>query len=193
MLTLAQNWWAVALRGLIAVLFGVVAIVWPGITLGALVLLFGAFALVDGVFTVIAAIRRVGEYARWWMLLIEGLVGIGAGIIAIVWPGLTTLALLYIIAFWAILTGAFEIIAAIRLRKEIEGELLLGLGGLLSIIFGIVLIAFPISGALAVVWLIGIYAIIFGVFLIGLGLRLRKVSQDIQDRRDFSGPAADRV
>lgn len=178
---LARNWWAMALRGLFAVIFGIVAIVWPGLTLSALIIIFGAYALVDGVFAIVSAIRRAGEYSRWWMLLIEGVIGVGAGIIAIVWPGLTALALLYIIAFWAILTGAFEITAAIRLRREIETEWFLGLGGLLSILFGIILIIFPGSGALALTWLIGAYAIIFGIALIVLGLRLRTLAGDLQD------------
>jgi uncharacterized membrane protein HdeD (DUF308 family) len=172
---LARNWWALALRGLIAVLFGVVAIVWPGITIGALVFLFGAYVLVDGLFAIVGAIRQAGDSPRWWTLLIEGIVGVGAGIIAFLWPDLTALALLYIIAFWAILTGVLEIVTAIRLRREMEREWLLGLAGIASIIFGLILVVFPGSGALAVVWLIGVYAVVFGIALIALGVRLRSL------------------
>lgn len=170
---LARNWWALALRGLVAVVFGLLAIVWPGLTLHVLVLFFGAYVLIDGVFALIAAFSGNVERMHWWSLLLEGIAGIVAGVLTFVWPGITAVVLLYLIAAWALVTGVFEILAAIRLREEIEGEVMLGLGGLASIIFGIVLFVFPISGALAIVWLIGIYAIIFGVTLIVLALRLR--------------------
>lgn len=177
MAILARNWWAIALRGVFAIIFGVLALIWPGITLGALILLFGAYVLVDGIFAVVAALRQVGDRPRWWTLLIEGLLSIGAGVIAFVWPGLTALALLYLIAAWAVVTGVVEIIEAIRLRAEIEGEWLLGIAGVASIVFGLLLFGFPGSGALAIVWLIGIYAILFGIALIALGLRLRSLLQ----------------
>lgn len=170
---LARNWWALALRGLFAVLFGLAVFIWPGLTLLALVALFAAYALVDGVFSIVAAIRAAGRHARWWPLLLEGLLGIAAGVVAFLWPNITALALLYVIAAWAIVTGVFEIVAAIRLRREIEGELLLGLAGLASVIFGVLLILFPGAGALAVLWLIGGFAIAFGILLILLGFRLR--------------------
>src|ERR1700738_4736117 len=108
MMTLARNWWALALRGIIAVIFGLVALLMPGLTLFALIIVYGAYALVDGVFTIVAAVRAAGEHERWWVLLLEGLLGIAAGIIAFVWPGLTALVLLYIIAAWAIVTGVLE-------------------------------------------------------------------------------------
>jgi len=171
---LAGKWWAVALRGLLALLFGIVAFIWPGISLAALVFLFGAYALADGIFTVITALRAPEGYRRWWVLLLEGVFGVTAGVLAFVWPGITALVLLYLIAAWAIVTGIFEIAAAIRLRKEITGEWLLALSGILSVLFGVLLLAWPGAGALAVVWLIGAYAIIFGALLIALGLRLRR-------------------
>lgn len=171
--TLARNWWTVALRGLVAVLFGIAAFVWPGLTLLALVWLFGIYALVDGVFTLVSAVTNRSENDRWWLLLVEGIVGIAAGIIAIAWPGITAFALLYLIAAWAIVTGVLEIIAAIRLRQEIEGEWVLALSGLLSLVFGILLVIWPGAGVLAMIWLIAAYAIVFGVFLIILGFRLR--------------------
>jgi uncharacterized membrane protein HdeD (DUF308 family) len=169
------NWWALVLRGAVSVLFGLMAIVWPDITLGALIILFGAYAVVDGAFAIASGIREAGDQSRWWLTVIEGIVSIGAGVIAFVWPDLTALALLYIIAFWAIFTGVLEVVAAVRLREIIDGEWLLGLMGLLSIMFGILLVAFPGSGALALIWLIGMYAIAFGVVLIALGLRVRSL------------------
>jgi uncharacterized membrane protein HdeD (DUF308 family) len=170
---LARNWWAVALRGLFAVLFGIAAFVWPGLTLLSLVWLFGIYAVLDGIFSIVSAVTNRQENDRWWLLLIEGLIGIAAGVIAFIWPGLTAIALVYLIAAWAILTGIFEIAAAIRLRKEIEGEWLLVLSGILSLIFGVVLMIWPASGALALLWVIAAYAIVFGVMLIILGFQLR--------------------
>ena len=171
---LARNWGWVVLRGVLAILFGLAAFFWPGITVTVLVLLFGAYAIVDGIFAIIAGVRRATEReARWWLLILEGLVGIAAGIIAFVWPGVTALALLYIIAAWAIVTGVLEILSAIRLRQEIEGEFWLALGGLLSLIFGILLLVQPAAGILAVIWLIGVYAIVFGIALLVVGFRLR--------------------
>ena len=169
--TLAQNWWTLALRGLAAVIFGILAYVWPNLTFTVLVLFFGAYALWDGVFALIGAFRTAGE--RRWMLILEGLVGIAAGIVTFIWPGAASLAILTIIAAWAIVTGIFEIIAAIRLREEIEGEWLMLLGGLLSVLFGIALVIWPAAGLVAVTWMIGAYAVIFGILFIVLGFRLR--------------------
>ena len=171
---LSRNWWALALRGLAAIIFGILAFVWPGITLWALILLFGAYMLVDGVFAIVAAARVAGEAARWWLLLVEGILGVLAGIVAFVWPGLTALALLYFVAAWAIVTGIFEIVGAIRLRREIEGEWALILGGALSVLFGVLLVAVgPGVGLLSLVWLIGVYAVAFGVLLLILAFRVR--------------------
>ena len=171
---LSRNWWAVALRGVVAILYGVIALVWPGLTLEILVLFFGAYALVDGVFAIIAAFTNRAGHDSWWVLLLEGLVGIAAGIITFLRPGLATLVLLYVISFWAIITGVLEIVAAIRLRKEIQGEWMLALGGIVSLVFGVLLLLFPAAGALTVAWLIGAYAILFGAMFLSLGLRLRK-------------------
>ncbi len=173
---LTRNWWAVVLRGVVAIIFGLFALFLPGITLTALVLLFGAYALVDGVFAIVSAIR--GQAGRsWWELAIEGIAGIAAGVIALVWPGITALALLFVIAAWAIVTGVLEVVAAIRLRQRIEREWLLALAGIASILFGVVLIIAPVPGALAVLWLIGIYAILFGALLVALGLKLRSLGR----------------
>lgn len=171
---LSRNWWALALRGLAAVLFGILAFVWPEITLTALILLFGAYMLVDGVFAIIAAVRAEERDARWWLLLAEGVLGVLAGIVAFVMPDLTALALLYFIAAWAIVTGVLEIVGAIRLRREIDGEWALILAGALSVIFGVLLVVLPASaGILSLVWLIGAYAVAFGVILVVLALRVR--------------------
>ena len=168
--TLARNWWALALRGLVAVLFGLLTFFIPGITLVTLVLLFGVYALMDGVFNVIAFFRVASHH---WALLIEGLIGILAGILTFAWPAITAIALLYLIAFWAIFTGIFEIIAGIRLRKLIRNEWLLLLMGILSFAFGILILFAPSVGALAIVLWIGAYAFFFGVFLLALAFRLR--------------------
>lgn len=166
------SWWAMVLRGIAAIAFGILAFVWPGITLAALIFLWGAYALVDGAFSIAAGIKSHGEYKRWWLLLLEGILGIAAGIVAFVMPGITALILLILIAAWAIVTGVFEIAAAIQLRKEIRGEWLLALAGVASVLFGVAMFLNPAAGALAVVWLIGVYALVFGVLLVALGLRL---------------------
>ena len=170
---LSRYWWLVVLRVVAAVIFVILAFIWPGMTINVLIILFAAYALVDGVSTIITAISHRQTNDRWWVMLIQGLIGIAAGVVAFLNPGMTALVLLYFIAVWAIITGVTEIIAAIRLRKEIEGEWLLALGGALSVLFGLLLIIFPGSGVLAVIWLIAGYSIIFGILLIVLGFRLR--------------------
>ena len=170
---LSRNWWALALRGLAAIVFGVLAFVWPGITLWALVLLFGAYMLVDGIFAIVAAVRAAGREARWWLLLVEGVLGVLALLVAFLLPGITALALLYLVAAWAIFTGILQIVGAVRLRREIEGEWALILGGVLSVIFGVLLAVLPGPGILALVWLIGAYAVVSGVLLIVLAFRVR--------------------
>jgi len=171
--TLARNWWVVLLRGVAGVVFGVITFVAPGLSLAALVLLFGAYALVDGVLAAISAIRWRGETDRWWVILLEGLASIAAGIVTFVWPGISALALLYVIAAWALVTGGLEIAAAIRLRRIITGEWLLVLIGILSMAVGVLLALFPSAGALALVIWIGAYVAAAGVLLIALAFRLR--------------------
>lgn len=170
---LIRNWWGFALRGLIAILFGIVALVWPGITLTVLIYLFGAYVLVDGIFAIIAGVASRETNERWWALLLEGLAGIIFGLLTFFWPGVTALVLLYFIAAWAILTGIFEIITAIRLRREIRGEGWMILSGVLSILLGIVLFVYPGASAISLIWLIGAYAIVFGIVMIILAFRLR--------------------
>ena len=180
---LSRNWWALALRGLAAILFGILAFAWPGITLFVLVIFFGAYLLVDGIFAIVAAVRAAGEEARWWLLLIEGILGVVAGLVAFFWPGLTALALLYLIAAWAIVTGIMEIVAAIRLRRELVGEWALILSGVLSFIFGVLLVVIPArAGLLSLTWLIGIYAIAFGVIMLVLAFRVRGLARSAEGR-----------
>ena len=184
---LAHHWWVIGLRGLVAVLFGILAFAWPGMTLTVLIVLFGAYALVDGVLGIVAALRGGADHR--WAMLIEGVISVLAGIAAFVWPGLTALVLLYIIAFWAIVTGVLEIVAALRLRRVIDNEWALIIGGALSVLFGVVLIVSPGAGALAVVWLIGAYALIFGITLLALAWRLRTHAQRLQGTEPTSRPA----
>ena len=176
---LTSNWWAVVLRGVFAVIFGALAIAWPGVTLGVFVMLFGVFALADGIFALAAAFAG-GSGHRWWALVLKAIVSILAAGVAFLMPGITALTLLYIIAFWAIVIGLMEIMVALRLRKEIEGELFLVLGGVLSILFGIFAVVRPGAGALAVTWMIGGYAIVFGVLLMALGFRLKGLRNLVQ-------------
>jgi uncharacterized membrane protein HdeD (DUF308 family) len=170
---LARNWGWVALRGAIALCFGLLTLSRPGITLGALILFFGAYAFADGVFTVISAIANRHGKPHWVALLVGGLFGIAAGVITFAMPHMTAIILLYFIAFWAIMSGATEIAAAIRLRKVITDEWLLGLVGALSMLFGFYLIVSPRGGALAVAMWIGLYATILGIGLLILAFRLR--------------------
>lgn len=170
---LSRNWWLFLIRGIAAILFGIAAFLWPGLTIAVLVLMFGAYALVDGIFSIIAGISARNQVERWWMMIIVGLAGIATGVLTFIWPGMTALVLLYFIAAWAIVTGIFQIAAAIRLRKEIEGEWLLALGGIASIIFGVLLILMPGAGALASIWIIGSFAVVFGIVMIILAFRLR--------------------
>jgi uncharacterized membrane protein HdeD (DUF308 family) len=173
--SLAQNWWLLLLRGVAAIAFGALAFFWPGLTLLTLTLLWGAYSLSDGIFALWAAMSGTGgeTASRWWLAL-AGVVSILAGFVAFVWPGMTALVLLIFIACWAIIIGVLQIWGAIELRKEIEGEWLLGLNGLLSIAFGIIMFAQPAAGALAVVWMIGWFAILAGCSYIALAFRLRK-------------------
>ena len=171
--TLARNWWAIVLRGVFAVLFGLGAFFWPGITLVVLVALYGAYLFADGILAVAWALmgRRAGAFP--WGVFLAGLASIIAGVLTFLMPGLTALVLLYLIAAWAIVRGIFEIIAAFHLRRELTNEWLLALNGVLSVLFGILLIAAPGAGALTVLWIIGTFAVIVGILMIVLGFRLK--------------------
>jgi uncharacterized membrane protein HdeD (DUF308 family) len=176
---LTRDWWIVALQGVAAILFGILALFWPGITLLALVFLFAAYALVDGVLALMRGFRRIGDGGRadWWRVA-RGVVGIAAGLIAFALPDITAYALLLVIAAWAIVSGGIELMAAYQLRDVIRGEWLLALDGVVAILFGMALIVFPSAGALAVVWLIGAFAIVSGVILLMIAFRLRGRARD---------------
>ena len=174
---LSRWWWTFILRGLLAIAFGILAFVAPVWGLAILVALFGAWALIDGVTSVWTGIRTRNVDRNWWLEILEGLVSIVAGLIAFILPGFAAEVLVILIAVWAIVTGVFQIWAAIRLRERIRGEFWLGLAGVASILFGVILLVFPAGGALALVWLIGSGAIAVGVFLTILGWRLRGVHE----------------
>ncbi len=170
---ITRNWWLVLIRGLAAIAFGIMCFVWPAISLLALVLLWGAYAIIDG-----AAAMVSGAWSHWWSMLLVGAVSVLAGLVAFFWPGITALALLYLIAAWAVVRGVAEIVAAIRLRHEIKNEWLLILGGAVSILFGVLVARFPGAGALSVLWVIGVFAILFGIFAVALSLRLRSLRRE---------------
>lgn len=173
---LAQNWWLLLLRGIAGIVFGVLAFVWPGITLLTMIIFYGAYALMDGVFAIGAAFRGGDAQSRWWLILI-GLLGIAAGLLTFLWPGLTALALATFIGVWSLIHGVFEIVGAIKIRKEIDNEWWLILSGAISVLFGLVLLIRPGEGVLALIWVIGAYSIIFGALLVAFALRLRQHSQ----------------
>lgn len=170
---LAKNWWTLELRGAITIVFGLLALFLPAITLRALILVFGIYALAEGVLLLAASFNKKNEH--WWITLLQGIAGVLAGIVTLVWPGITAVALLAIIAIWALFTGILEIVGAIRLRKEIRGEWLLILSGVVSLLFAFVLITNPTVGALAIVWVIGLYAIIYGILTMLLGVKVHRM------------------
>jgi uncharacterized membrane protein HdeD (DUF308 family) len=172
---LAQNWWLLMLRGLAGIIFGVLAFAWPGITLLTMIIFYGAYALMDGIFAIGAAFRGGDAGARWWLILI-GILGIAAGLLTFLWPGLTALVLAMFIGIWSLVHGIFEIVGAIKIRKEIDNEWWLILSGALSVLFGLVMLFMPGAGALALVWVIGAYSIIFGALLVGFAFRLKRHS-----------------
>lgn len=172
---LGSKWTWFLFRGIVAILFGIAALAMPGLTLATLTLLWGAYALVEGVVSLVTAFQARDTGLPLWPLILGGIAGIGAGIVTFVWPGLTVLTLLTLIACWAVVMGIFQIIAAIRLRREIQGEWWLVLSGVLSVLFGVAMFARPGAGALAVISLIAGFSIVFGVMLIAVSLRIRKL------------------
>jgi uncharacterized membrane protein HdeD (DUF308 family) len=170
--TVSGNWWALAVRGVAAVLFGLAALIWPGLTLAVLIIFYGAYALLDGVFAIVAGLRA-GSGTHRWLLLAEGALGILTGLIAVFWPGVTAVFLLYIIAFWAIFGGLLKIFGAVLLRREIDNEWTMALSGALWVLLGIVLFVLPGAGVLSLAWLIGIFALGAGITQIVLAFRVR--------------------
>jgi uncharacterized membrane protein HdeD (DUF308 family) len=184
----ARSWKALALRGLAGVLFGIAAFLWPSMTLGGLVLFFGGYALVDGFLALVAATRQPArEHA--WKLVLEALIGIAIGLAAFFWTGMTALVLVDLIALWAIATGVLELALAVRLRREIAGELLLGLSGTASVLLGVLMLVWPRVSAFVIVVLLGAYALFFGATMILFALRLRRITTDVRFLRTRPGHA----
>jgi uncharacterized membrane protein HdeD (DUF308 family) len=176
--TLLHSWWLLALRGVLTILFGAAAILWPAMTLVTLAALFAAFALLAGVVWIYGALRNRSIDKRWWVLLLLGMFSVGVGVVAILYPALTTLALIILVGANALVTGVVDILVALRVRKHIKGELLLVLNGIASIVFGAVVLWFPQgAGALALAWLIGVYAILTGAMLLVLSFNVRAWSR----------------
>jgi len=165
---------ALIVRGIVGVVVAIIAFLWPGITIAGLVVIFGAYAIFDGITNLVLGFSRTGAHGRWAHVL-QGVVGIAAGVLTFIWPAITALALVLLIGVWAIVTGVFEIAAAIRLRRVITGEWMLVLSGIVSILFGVLVLAFPLAGAVGISWVLGVYAMTAGIILIALGVRLRKV------------------
>ncbi|WP_242489913.1 HdeD family acid-resistance protein [Noviherbaspirillum cavernae] len=170
---LSKSWWVPAVRGVVAILFGILAISWPGLTLLGLIALFAAYALVSGVVSVAGAFQNRKTDDEWWLSLLLGLTAIGAGVIALIHPGLTALVLVLVMAANAMISGVLDIAAAIRLRKAIRNEWMLILSGAVSIAFGVLVFLYPGAGAMALIWLISLYAILTGALLLGLAFRMR--------------------
>jgi uncharacterized membrane protein HdeD (DUF308 family) len=164
------------IRGIVGVVIGMLAILWPAITIAVLVGIFAAYALVDGIMNLIIGLDRSSVQGRSWAHIVQGIFGILAAVMTFVWPGITALVLVLFIGAWAILTGVLEIIGAIRLRKVISGEWLLALSGLLSVAFGVLVLAFPGAGAIGIAFILGVYAAAAGIVLIALGVRLRTLA-----------------
>ena len=174
---MGKSWWLLLLRGLVAIVFALLTWAQPGVSLAALVLVFGIYVLADGLLGVWSAIAKRRDNRHWWLLLLWGLVGIVVGVMTFIMPGITGLVLLMYIAAWAVITGVLQIVAAIRLRKEIKGEWLMILSGLVSVAFGVLLFLQPGAGALAVAWIIAAYAFIFGELMVLLAFKVRKLGR----------------
>ena len=185
---LARNWWAIAIRGVLGILFGLVALFLPGATMLSLVLLFAAYTFVDGVFGIISAVRAAGEHERWGLLLFEGIADIAVAVIAVVWPGITVVAFVLLVAIWALVTGGLMLWAAFRLDVD-SGRWWLVFGGVVSLIYGVLLIVAPMIGALVLTWWLGAYALVFGVVLLVAAFKL-KARQDARSHGSAAHRAA---
>ena len=182
---LAQNWWAVALRGVLGIIFGIIALLMPGVTMAALVLWFAAYMLVDGIFAIVSGVRAMARHERWGALIFEGIIDLIAGAIAIVMPIATILAFVYLNAAWAIVTGVLMLVAVFRLNPA-HGKWLLALAGIFSVLWGALVAIAPIAGALVMTWWLGAYAIIFGVALLVLAFRLRRRAHEVRGQVAYS-------
>jgi uncharacterized membrane protein HdeD (DUF308 family) len=170
---LARNWWLLALRGALAIVFGLIAVLLPRVTIAALILLFAAYMLVDGLFAIIAGVRAARRHERWGLLVFEGIVDLIAGGIAVVWPLATLLAFVWLLGAWAIVTGGLLFAAALRLNVS-HGRWLMALGGIVSVLWGFLLLLWPFAGAIVLAWWMGAYALVFGAMLLFLAFKLRR-------------------
>lgn len=175
-----NKWWVFLLRGLVAILFGLLALIWPQITLLTLVVLFGAFVLLDGIFSVIAGVTSRKENFYWWTLLFTGLLEIAIGLLTLIWPNVTGTILLYLIASWAVIIGILDIVLAIQIRREIKNEWMLIIDGVFSVLIGVLLFIFPAASAVALAWLIGLFAILLGIVFTILAFRLRGLIRNLE-------------
>ncbi|HKQ30661.1 MAG TPA: DUF308 domain-containing protein [Burkholderiales bacterium] len=180
---LFRSWWMLATRGMLAISFGVLALILPDLTFLALIALFAAYALLSGLVTIAAAMRNRKSDEEWWLVLLLGIVGVSAGVVAVLRPDITALALVFFMGAFAMLTGVLDIAVAIRLRRNMRGELLLVLTGVVSVAFGVLVFLFPDASALALIWLIGAHAVATGIMLLVLGLRARRWTRPRMDRR----------
>jgi uncharacterized membrane protein HdeD (DUF308 family) len=172
---LARNWWTFVLRGILAIVFGILAFIWPTITALALVYLFAIFAFVEGIWAFVGAFSWGLSGSQRFLMIVMGLLGLAVGVGAVLYPGITALTIVIFVAWWAIITGVMQFVVAFEMRKVIENEWLLVLSGLLSIVFGILLLWRPLAGILTLTWLFGFYAILFGIFMLSLGFRVKSV------------------
>lgn len=179
MSVLARNWWAFVIRGVLAVLFGIVAFLLPGVTMLSLVLLFAAYAFTDGVFAIAAAVMAAKGHERWGLLILEGLVDIAAGVTAVMWPGLTVIVFVTLVAFWALLSGGLLLAASFKVDAD-HGRWWMALGAVVSILYGVALIIAPLVGAVVLTWWIGAYAIVFGITMLILAFRLRSKFEELK-------------
>lgn len=178
---LADNWWAVGLRGILGIVFGLICLLTPGVALGAFVILFAAYMFVDGGFAIASAWKAARSGERWGLLIVEGLVDIAAGLLAVIWPAITMVALIWLVAIWAIVSGALMLYAAFTLNRD-HGRWWLALGGIASVIFGIVLLLAPVVGAVVLTWWLGAYALVFGVLLLVLAFQLHGKQEEVKKK-----------
>lgn len=176
-----RNWWVFLIRGIAAIVFGIAAFIWPTITLTALVVLFGAYLLVDGVSMLMSVALGYGiAWRNTWAVILSGILSIGLGIAAFVWTDTFALSVVYVVAFWSLVTGVLQVVAAYELRRELQNEFWLALAGILSVIFGVLLVVFPAAGMLSLLWLVALWAIVFGFSSIGLAYRLHQLNNELK-------------
>ncbi len=169
----ARDWSALAIRAVVAIVFGILVLLWPSLTLRVLLVLFAAYVLIDGLVTLGGGLRMQEDRTRRWIVLLKGCVEIVAGIVALFWPGITATTLLYVIALWAIASGVLDVVSAVRLREAGAGGMLLAIAGVVTVVFGLLLFVSPAAGALAAVLLIGVFGIVYGVLLLAFAFLLR--------------------